>query len=141
MGSKQCGKVSKSFNRVDEQTTSNKIRYKINESCQVNKIYTKWRAKSAEFNDPIKISIFKLQGLESVFQNAQSAVPGHPTTFQSTNIEVGAPRTITGKTSALTGPTALGLGVNGAVVNQRRQIANSSRRADHRRALSSTPHH
>jgi hypothetical protein len=133
--------VPQSFNRVDERVASNKIRYKINELSQMNEIYIKWRAKRAEFNDLIQISIFKFQGLESVFQNAPSAVPGHPTTFQSTNIEVCAPRTITGITSALTGPTALGPGVNGAAVNQRRQIANSSRRADHRRALSSTPHH
>ena len=47
------------------RVASNKIRYKISESSQVNGIYTSSKARAAEFNHLIKISIFKLQGLET----------------------------------------------------------------------------
>ena len=47
------------------RVASNKIRYKISELLETNQIYTRSRTRSADFDDLIKISIFKLQGLET----------------------------------------------------------------------------
>jgi hypothetical protein len=136
LGVARCVKVSQLFSQVDERLTLNKIRYKISELSQANEIYVKCSAKSAEFNDLIKISIFKLQGLETAFQNvpiSRSRTPNSvPVNLHRTSLYT----EMTGITSALTGPDrSRRPGVNGAAVNQRRQIANSSRRADHRRRL------